>query len=103
MRYGFDIDGTVCSTNCDYNDAVPYDQVITKINQLYDDGHEIIMFTSRGYKSGKDWYDFTKRQIDNWGIKYHKLILGKPQFDVFVDDKAINNLLWYSQNNIKID
>ena len=103
MIYGFDIDGTVCSTNCDYNDAVPYNEVIIKINQLYDDGHEIIFFTSRGYKSGKDWYDFTKRQIDNWGIKYHKLILGKPQFDVFVDDKAINNLTWYSQNNIRID
>lgn len=103
MIYGFDIDGTICSTDCDYNDAKPYEEVIAKINNLYNQGHEIILFTSRGYKSGKDWFDFTKNQVNSWGVSYHKLIMGKPQFDIFVDDKAINNIEWYKNNNIKID
>ncbi len=103
MIYGFDIDGTICSTNCDYKDAEPYKEVIKEINHLYNQGHTIIFFTSRGYKSGKDWYNFTLNQINNWNVNYHKLIMGKPQFDIFVDDKAINNLEWYKINNISIN
>tara|TARA_Y100001970_G_C13439374_1_gene464966 strand:+ start:30 stop:341 length:312 start_codon:yes stop_codon:yes gene_type:complete len=103
MIYGFDIDGTICSTDCDYSDAEPYNEVIAIINSLYDQGNEIIFFTSRGYNSGKDWFDFTTNQIENWGVKYHKLIMGKPQFDIFIDDKAVNNLEWYKANNINID
>ena len=74
MIYGFDIDGTICSTNCDYKDAEPYKEVIKEINHLYNQGHTIIFFTSRGYKSGKDWYNFTLNQINNWNVNYHKLI-----------------------------
>ena len=33
MRYCFDIDGTICSTNCNYKDAVPYKEVIDWINK----------------------------------------------------------------------
>ena len=33
MRYCFDIDGTICSTNCEYKDAVPYKEVIGWINK----------------------------------------------------------------------
>ena len=103
MIYGFDIDGTICTTDCDYSEAKPYLEVIAKINALFEEGHTIIVFTSRGYKSGKDWYDFTKKQIDSWDLKYHKLIMGKPQFDIFVDDRAVSNYQWYKDNNIKID
>ena len=37
MRYCFDIDGTICSTNCEYKDAVPYLEVIEWINKKYDE------------------------------------------------------------------
>ena len=84
----FDIDGTICTTDCDYSDAVPFLKVISEINKLHDSGTEIILFTSRGSKSGKDWTSFTKNQVDSWGVKYDKLILGKPQADIFIDDRA---------------
>tara|TARA_Y100000741_G_scaffold362053_1_gene347115 strand:+ start:1152 stop:1466 length:315 start_codon:yes stop_codon:yes gene_type:complete len=103
MIYGIDIDGTICTTNCEYKDAKPYNEVIKKINLLYDEGHKIIFFTSRGYKSGIDWYDFTKKQIDTWGVKYHELKMGKPQFDLFIDDKAVSNTQWYRDNNLEVD
>ena len=102
IRYCFDIDGTICSTNCHYKDAKPYDDVIEKINSLYNSGNIIILFTSRGTGSGIDWTDFTKKQVDDWGVKYHELLLGKPRYDIFVDDRAINNEEWYKQNNLKI-
>ena len=46
MRYCFDIDGTICTTDCHYEDAKPYKNVIKKINSLYNSGNSIILYTS---------------------------------------------------------
>ena len=103
MKYCFDIDGTVCSTDCEYIDAVPYKQVIDKINQLYDEGHYIQIFTSRGTESGTDWRDFTEGQLVKWNIKYHKLIMGKPSYDLFIDDRVVNAKAWNKENILEIE
>ena len=103
MKYCFDIDGTVCSTDCEYIDAVPYKQVIDKINQLYDEGDYIQIFTSRGTESGTDWRDFTEGQLFKWNVKYHKLIMGKPSYDLFVDDRVVNAKVWNKENNLEIE
>ena len=45
MIYCIDIDGTICSKdNEDYNFAVPYEDRIEIINQLYEEGNKIIFF-----------------------------------------------------------
>ena len=31
----------------------------------------------------------TLNQLNKWNLKYHKLIFGKPSFDLYVDDKTI--------------
>jgi len=98
--YCFDIDGTICTTDCRYHDAEPFNDVINHINSLYNEGKQIIMFTSRGWKSGKDWFKFTRTQLDSWGLKYHKLIMGKVQADIFIDDRGINVNDWCKKNNI---
>ena len=100
MNYVFDIDGTICSTNCEYKDAIPYQQVIDWINKKYDEGHNIELFTSRGKSSGIDWSEFTKEQVKSWGVKHHKLTLGKPAYDIFIDDRAINNEDWYKKEGL---
>ncbi len=92
MIYCFDIDGTICSTtNGQYAEAIPYPERIAKINHLHREGHEIIFFTARGSTTGIDWLDFTHRQLTDWGLNYHRLIMGKPHAEVFVDDLAINS------------
>jgi len=101
LVYCFDIDGTICSTNCDYRESNPYVEVINHINNLYDEGHEIKLYTSRGTVSGKNWQKFTEEQLSEWNIKYHELIFGKPHYDIFVDDRAHNNEYWYKKNNLK--
>ena len=98
--YCFDIDGTICTTNCEYRNAKPFKEVINHINQLFNDGEIIIMFTSRGTNSGKDWYKFTRSQIDGWGVKYHKLLMGKPQADIFIDDRCANIDDWCKKNDL---
>ena len=101
--YCVDIDGTICSPTVgrDYHTAKPWKNRIRAINKLYDDGHKIIYFTARGMgrfagdpnaasKASAILFDLTKQQLDDWGVKYHELIMGKPHADLFIDDKGIN-------------
>jgi hypothetical protein len=95
MIYCFDIDGTLC-TNTDgaYDRAEPCADVIDQINRLYDVGHQILLFTGRGTVTGIDWRPLTEQQLPRWGVRYHKLHMGKPAADVYIDDKAINVADW---------
>lgn len=100
MKYVFDIDGTICTvTEGDYSKAVPYERRIQLINELYDLGHQIIFHTARGMgrtqndpvTAIKMFYDFTRDQLNSWGVKYHDLFLGKPSGDIYIDDKGMNH------------
>ena len=35
-------------------------------------------------------YDMTLKQLKSWKICFHKLVFGKPSYDLLVDDKAYN-------------
>lgn len=95
MIYAVDIDGVLCNdTLGDYENSIADKRVIDKVNNLYDEGHTIKIFTARGSGTGLDWKEFTIKQLDGWGVKYHELILGKPHMDVLIDDKAINIKDW---------
>ena len=101
--FAFDIDGVICDTqNGDYKNSVPNMKSIKKINDLHAKGNKIIIFTARYmgrtnnnvrrvYEIG---YDFTVKQLKTWHVKYDQLIMGKPSFDLLIDDKAIN----YNEN-----
>ncbi len=96
MIYIVDIDNTICLTRkvdgkWDYPSSVPFQDRIDKINDLYDKGNTIIYWTARGSGSGLDWNELTKQQLDQWGCKYHEVKLGKPSYDVWIDDKAFND------------
>ena len=41
-------------------------------------------------KVNKIGYKFTFSQLKKWGVNFHTLILGKPSYDLLVDDKAYN-------------
>ena len=32
----------------------------------------------------------TQNQLKKWGIQYNKLIMGKPSYDLFIDDRSLN-------------
>lgn len=97
----FDIDGVICRTfKSDYKKSIPIKKNIKRINNLYNKGHIIKIFTARFMGRTKDnstlakkkGFKFTLLQLKKWNLKYHKLIMGKPSYDYFVDDKAFNNL-----------
>ncbi|MFN4276624.1 MAG: hypothetical protein ACK4FJ_09995 [Ferrovibrio sp.] len=95
MIYCFDIDGTLCTnTYGAYEKAEPWPDRIAIVNALYDQGHTIKLFTARGTTTGIDWRAVTEAQMSRWGVRYHQLILGKPEADIFIDDRAFNSETW---------
>jgi hypothetical protein len=96
MIFCFDLDNVICkSESLDYSKSIPYQDVIEKINSLYGEGNKIIIFTARYMGRNNEnvnlaiqqGYESTEIQLKLWKIKYHKLIFGKPVYDVYVDDK----------------
>ena len=91
MIYCFDIDGTICNdTKGSYPEATPRPEVISKLNELYDAGHTIILHTARGATTGIDWRKLTEEQMKTWNVKYHRLVMGRPGADVYIDDKCLH-------------
>lgn len=94
----FDLDNTICDTEANiYTKSKPIKKNIKIINSLFNNGYYIKIFTSRYMGRSnetpsiakKRGYTLTVRQLNNWKVKYHKLIFGKPSYDLFVDDKAL--------------
>lgn len=88
----FDIDGVIAQTRKDlsYGETKPVEEMVRIVNRLYDLGNRIVLFTARGYVTGIDWYETTKKQMEEWGVKYHELRMGKPNADYYVDDKMLS-------------
>ena len=108
MTYVFDIDGTICTlSDGDYNNAKPLKNRIKTVNKLFDAGEKIIFFTARGMgrynndaiSAHKAFYEFTIKQLNSWGVKYHRLLLGKPAGDFYIDDKGINDEDFFNTRN----
>jgi CMP-N,N'-diacetyllegionaminic acid synthase len=101
----FDIDGVICKTfKNKYEFSKPDYKVIKIINKLYDNGNYIIIFTARYMgrnnqkisKAKKQGYAFTLNQLKIWNVKFHKLIFGKPSYDLIIDDKGLGfKKNWY--------
>ena len=99
------MDNTICITKGrKYSKSKPIKEAIILINKLYSKGHFIKIFTSRYMgrnndnikKAYKQGYQFTYRQLKSWGLKFHKLHMGKPSFDFFVDDRSFGfKKNWY--------
>lgn len=109
----FDLDNTICTTKKkNYFSAKPKRKAIKLINKLYSKGHIIKIFTSRfmgrnkdsQQKAKKQGFDKTQNQLKKWGLKYNILLMGKPSYDIFVDDKSYGynkNWINYYQKYIK--
>ena len=37
----------------------------------------------------------TEQQLEEWGVKYHELLFGKPHADIFIDDKGCKDTDWF--------
>jgi len=109
MIYVFDIDGTICEkdefSDANYESSKPIKDRVKIVNKLYDEGNTIIFQTARGMgrfendaeKAIKMFYEFTAKQLNSWGVKYHQLFLGKPAGSLYIDDKGMRDIHFFEQ------
>ena len=82
----FDLDGVICITKGnDYKNSKPNKKNIKYINNLYNKGYIIKIFTARFMTTckgnlkqvKKKGFSLTKAQLKSWGVKYNEFIIGK--------------------------
>ena len=100
--YIVDIDDTICRTpkidgRPQYDRAEPIQYRIDMINDLYEAGNTIIYWTARGSSSGINHLELTRRQLNSWGVKAHDIRVGKPSYDVWIDDKALSDEAYFDK------
>ena len=96
MKYIVDIDGTILNTEGnDYENSTPIPERIAHVNSLFDQGHEIHYWTARGSSSKIDHLPLTIKQLNQWGCKYTTADVGKPVYDIWIDDKAQNDKSYF--------
>ena len=107
MLYFVDIDNTICQLPENfkgkpyegYEKSIPIKENIEKINRLYDEDNIIVYWSSRGAGTQLQdyWLMITKKQFEEWGVKYHDIRLTKPVFDCLIDDRAINSETFFKE------
>ena len=108
MKYVIDIDGTICEhlDRPNFGKGKVYHDRIARINELYNQGHEIVYYTARGMgefnqdnvSANNKWYKYTYDQLIKWNCKFTQLLIGKYSGDVYIDDKAINSEDFFRNN-----
>jgi len=63
----------------------PDHDVIEAVNDLYKEGHTIIIWTARPWKNAPQLKAFLER----YQVRHHGIMMGKGSSDKYVDDKAV--------------
>ena len=96
-----DVDNTICQTNdMNYEKSIPIYKNIELINSYYKDENQIVYWTARGTKTGINHFKLTHTQLLKWGCKFNEVRMGKPNYDIFIDDKNLNSKLHFNKSNI---
>ena len=85
-----DIDGTLTFETEGYGEGVyanrsPRLDVIKFVNLLYAKGYIITLWSARHEEDR----EITMGWLSLYAVKYHKLVLDKPKYDILIDDKVI--------------
>lgn len=87
-----DLDGTICTEERTFERplAEPIAGAREALEKLRAAGHTIIVYTARG------WAEFrvAKQWLDDHGMVYDGLHMGKPIADVWIDDRALRFTSW---------
>ena len=105
MRIVIDLDGTICpikQPGQTYADLEPLPEAVARIRALRAAGHYIIIQTARNMATcesnlgrvmknvGKVTLDWLERH----GIEYDEIYFGKPNAEVYLDDRAFRFSGW---------
>jgi capsule biosynthesis phosphatase len=100
MRIAVDLDGTICPTKRShesYADLKPLPGARKRLHELRASGHYVIILTARNMATcesnlGKVMKNIGKITLDwleRYRIEYDEIYFGKPNAEVYIDDRAI--------------
>jgi len=105
MRIVIDLDGVICpikKSDQTYSDLKPLPGAVERLRELKKAGHYIIIMTARHMatcesnvgkvmkKMGKLTFDW----LDYYGIEYDEVYFGKPNGEIYIDDRAVRFSSW---------
>jgi uncharacterized HAD superfamily protein len=87
-----DLDGVICTEERTFERplAEPIPGAQEALRQLRAAGHTVIIYTARNWPE----YRVTKKWLDDHGIEFDGLQMGKPVADVWIDDRAVPFTNW---------
>ena len=87
-----DLDGVICSEERTFERplAKPIEGAKEALQALHEAGNTIVVYTARGWAE----YRVAKQWLDDHGMAYDALHMGKPIGDVWIDDRAIRFNNW---------
>lgn len=105
MRIAIDLDGTIChikKPDQSYADLEPLEGAAERIRELRRAGHYVIILTARNMatcesnlgKVMKNVGLITLEWLERFGIEYDEIYFGKPNAQVYLDDRAIRFSSW---------
>lgn len=105
MKIVIDLDGTICpirKENESYSDLIPLPYAVEKIRKLKADGHYIIIQTARNMGTQNSNIGRVMRNIgkitlewlDKYDVVYDEIYFGKPNGDLYIDDRALRFKSW---------
>lgn len=105
MRIVIDLDGTICpikKTGESYQDLPVHEGAVKKIQELRKGGHYIIIQTARNMatcesnlgKVMKNIGKITLEWLENHQVEYDEIYFGKPNADLYIDDRALRFESW---------
>lgn len=68
-------------------DETPRWDMIELVNDLYKQNHTIIIYTARTEEVREE----TQYFLNQWGVRHHALRMGKPGYDLLIDDRALSD------------
>lgn len=107
MRIVIDLDGTICpikKTGETYKDLPVHEGAVKRIKELRAAGHYIIIQTARNMatcesnlgKVMKNVGKITLEWLENNEVEYDEIYFGKPNADLYIDDRALRFESWTS-------
>lgn len=110
LTFIFDVDGTLCpikKVDQNYEDLVPYTNMVKRLHEYRAEGAKIILFTSRNMRTHEGNLGLINKYtapamikwLDKWGIPYDEILFGKPwpgPLGYYIDDRAVRPLEFLS-------
>jgi uncharacterized HAD superfamily protein len=92
MKLIIDIDGTICEENRQFSRSLakPLPNAVKSLKALKKKGYILILYSARTWAE----YEMTLNWLKSYDIPFDQLILGKPEGDYWIDDRAIKYTNW---------